>query len=101
MLIRSKSTPSSSPRAERSHSQRQEARSEPGAAMRAITVAMASARCVPLKPSRSSQSLQAEPLHGPQPDMLDADRTRADQLQGADIHRLQVGTPGPGRTARC
>ena len=25
--------------------------------------------------------LQAEPLHGPQPDMLDADRTRADQLQ--------------------
>ena len=46
------------------------------------------------------QSLQAEPLHGPQPDMLDADRTRADQLQGADIHRLQVGAPGPaGRRA--
>ena len=46
------------------------------------------------------QSLQAEPLHGPQPDMLDADRTRADQLQGADIHRLQVRAPGPaGRRA--
>ena len=56
MLMRSKSTPSSSPRAERSHSQRQEARSEPGAAMRAITLAMASARCVPLKPSRSSKA---------------------------------------------
>ena len=56
MLIRSKSTPSNSPRAERSHSQRQLARSEPGAAMRATMVAMASARCVPLKPSRSSRA---------------------------------------------
>ena len=46
------------------------------------------------------QRLQTEPLHGPQPDMLDADRARADQLQGADIHRLQVGTPDPaGRGA--
>ena len=54
MLMHSKSTPSRSPSAERSHSQRQLARSEPGAAMRAMMVAMAHARSTLLKPNRSS-----------------------------------------------
>ena len=45
------------------------------------------------------QSLQAELLHGPQPDILDADRARADQLQGTHIHRLQVGALDCG--GRC
>ena len=95
MLMRSKSTPRSSPSAERSHSQRQLARSEPGADA-GDHGGHGSARCVPLKPSRSSKASRP-PLHGPQPDMLDADRTRADQLQGAD---MQVGAPGPaGRRA--
>ncbi len=59
MLIRSKSTPRRSPRAERAHSQRQ-------LALRAV-------EAQPLQ-----QGLQAELLHGPQPDSLDADRARAD-----------------------
>ncbi len=97
MLIRSKVTPGNSPRAERSHSQHQLARSEPGGAMRAMMMAMASARCVPVKPSR-----QAEPLHGPQPDSLDAGRARADQLQSAHIHRLQGGAlDGGARLRSC
>ena len=45
------------------------------------------------------QSLQAELLHGPQPDIFDADRARADQLQGTHIHRLQVGALDCG--GRC
>ena len=45
------------------------------------------------------QSLQAELLHGPQPGILDADRARADQLQGTHIHRLQVGALDCG--GRC
>ena len=99
MLIRSKSTPSNSPRAERSHSQRQLARSEPGAAMRATMVAHGQRALRAVEAEPLQQSLQAELLHGPQPDILDADRARADQLQGTHIHRLQVGALDCG--GRC
>ena len=56
---------------------------------------------VSTSPEGRPRKLKLTPVKGfRKPDMLDADRTRADQLQGADIHRLQLGTPGPaGRRA--
>ena len=67
MLMVSKSVPSNSPRALRSHSQRQVARSDPGAAMRAMIEAMAAARSGPLKPScsRNSPSPSCSIAHSP------------------------------------
>ena len=96
--MRSKSTPSNSPSDERSHSQRQEARSEPGHARNDAGHGERALRAV--EAQSLQKPFQAELLHRPQTDMLDPRRARADQLQRADIHRLQVGTPDPaGRGA--
>ena len=90
-LIRSKSTPSNSPPNARTASA--SSRSEPGAAMRAMMVAMASARCVPLKPSRSSR---AAPAHSP---TFSTPTERGRINSGTHIHRLQVGALDCG--GRC
>ena len=42
------------------------------------------------------QGLQPELLHRPSPDLLDAHRAWADQLQRADVHRPQIAAPGRG-----
>ena len=61
-----------------------------------MTLAMASAlRAV--EAQTLQKPCQAKLLHRPQTDMLDPHRARADQLQSADIHRLQVGTAAARR----
>ena len=94
--MRSKSTPSNSPSAERSHSQRQEARSEPGHARNDAGHGERALRAV--EAQSLQKPFQAMLLHRPQTDMLDPRRARADQLQRADIHRLQIGAAA-GRRA--
>ena len=94
--MRSKSTPSNSPSDERSHSQRQEARSEPGHARNDAGHGERALRAV--EAQSLQKPFQAMLLHRPQTDMLDPRRARADQLQRADIHRLQVGAAA-GRRA--
>ena len=94
--MRSKSTPSNSPSDERSHSQRQEARSEPGHARNDAGHGERALRAV--EAQSLQKPFQAKLLHRPQTDMLDPRRARADQLQRADIHRLQIGAAA-GRRA--
>ena len=99
MLMRSKSTPRSSPRAERSHSQRQLARSEPGHAGDDAGHGERALRAVEAQPLQQRLPDRARSM-AHSPTCSTPDRARADQLQGADIHRLQVGTPDPaGRGA--
>ena len=90
------STPSNSPSALLSSSQRRAARSEPGHAMRAMIEPMAAPRIEGAHSEGVEQGAEPELVHRPQTQALHADRARANQLQGVDVEGLEVA-PAPCR----
>ena len=75
------------------------ARSEAGAAMRLTRLP----RTAALRTGQAQlleQGRRTELPHGPQGDALDADRARADQLQGVDVDSQQIGRRVVGAVGR-
>ncbi len=96
----SQSQPSSSPRALRWRSQCHAARSEAGARGHAAYEAAEDGDALRTGQAQLlEQGRRTELPHGPQGDVLDADRARADQLQGVDVDPRQVGRRAHGGDA--